>query len=193
MSLEEVEAKYRACSLCSVADYRLDEVSLQFVGNPKATYMVIGEAPVLDEEEGGGLLSGVYGKMLRAAFRAASLSFDEVFYTTLIGCRSTNSPGGKDFDISGTQVRNCNSRVYAMLLEVKPRAVICIGNKVYREFSKVISPSFFTLSFGKVCVLQVSNLSDMLRIEGTENQVSALKKLSSEIAVARELIRREAW
>lgn len=136
-SLSELRAEIEGFSGCGLKETAINLVFSD--GNPEANIMIIGDAPVEDDDRQGKPFMGAHGALLDKMLAAIGLDRDTVYLTNLVFWRP---PGGR----SPTQeeVEACLPFVQQHIALVKPKMVICLGAAVARNilrnsdsFSKV--------------------------------------------------------
>lgn len=78
-----------ACQLCELHKSRTQTVF--GVGDPQARWLIIGEAPGVDEDRQGEPFVGRAGKLLNAMLRAVGLSREQVYIANILKCRPPNN------------------------------------------------------------------------------------------------------
>ncbi|MBI3699333.1 MAG: uracil-DNA glycosylase [Afipia sp.] len=119
-SLEELRAlleKFDGCALKSTA------TRLVFAdGNPKAKFMLVGEAPGRDEDIEGLPFVGVSGKLLDLILAAIGLDRTGVYIANIIPWRP---PGNRDPSPQETQI--CLPFIKRQIELVDPDVLVCLG------------------------------------------------------------------
>lgn len=83
-SLETLQYEVDTCRRCSLHATRTQSVFGS--GNPRATVMVIGDAPDAEEDRQGQSLAGPAGELLEKILAAVHIDRDDVYVTTLVKC-----------------------------------------------------------------------------------------------------------
>jgi DNA polymerase len=110
----------RSCTKCALHATRTQAVF--GVGNRKATWMVIGEAPGADEDKQGEPFVGRAGQLLNSMLRAMGLAREEVFIANILKSRP---PGNRD--PRPEEVRACIPYLFRQIELVNPTLLLCVG------------------------------------------------------------------
>lgn len=120
MGWDELAAKVRVCTLCSLHTTRTQTVF--GVGNRQAEWMVIGEAPGADEDRQGEPFVGRAGQLLNSMLQAIGFPRERVFIANVLKCRP---PGNRD---PKSEEAACCTPYLAQQIElVNPRVILCVG------------------------------------------------------------------
>jgi DNA polymerase len=92
------------------------------MGARRARWMVIGEAPGLDEDRDGDPCAGKAGELLTAMLRACGVQRDEVFLTNVLKCRPLDNR-----EPEAAEVAECLPYLLNQMALVQPELVICLG------------------------------------------------------------------
>jgi DNA polymerase len=106
---EEIELAVRACEACALHRSRTNTVF--GVGDRRARWMIIGEAPGQNEDRQGEPFVGRAGALLNAMLAALGLARDSVFIANTLKCRP---PGNRD--PSHEETAFCNGSISSSLL-----------------------------------------------------------------------------
>jgi DNA polymerase len=92
------------------------------VGNPHATFMLIGEAPGADEDARGEPFVGRAGQLLNKILEAIHFRREEVFICNILKCRPPNNrtPAPEEVD-------HCLPNLRKQIALVRPRVILCLG------------------------------------------------------------------
>ena len=122
MDFQSLKEEYRKCEMCP----KLLESRTQVVfgsGSEDSKILFIGEAPGANEDKQGIPFCGMSGKILNQLLDEVGLSRDDVFITNTILCRpEKNRNPNKD------EVENCRERLDKLILVMKPKVIVTIGN-----------------------------------------------------------------
>ena len=92
------------------------------VGNPKAEWLVIGEAPGAEEDRQGEPFVGRAGQLLNAMLLAIGLPRETVFIANILKCRP---PGNRD--PRPEEVANCLPFLRQQIALLQPRMLLAVG------------------------------------------------------------------
>jgi uracil-DNA glycosylase family 4 len=92
------------------------------VGNPKAPFLFVGEAPGVTEDRTGEPFTGKSGLYLRKVMKEVGFKRGDVYITNCVRCRPpANRPPTKE------EIGSCLTNLIAQLDMVKPRVVVAVG------------------------------------------------------------------
>ena len=120
MDWDALTSTVRGCTRCALHATRTQAVF--GVGNRKATWMVVGEAPGMDEDRQGEPFVGRAGQLLNAMLRAMGLAREEVFIANILKSRP---PGNRD--PRPEEVRACIPYLFRQIELVNPTLLLCVG------------------------------------------------------------------
>ena len=118
--LEQLSLAWRSCVDCALARSRQHVVSYR--GSPTAPIALVGEAPGQEEDLRGVPFVGPSGRVVNDLLLEAKVSFDDVFFVNMVGCRPP-----ADRAPSHEELLACESRALDMLRTVEPIALIMFG------------------------------------------------------------------
>jgi uracil-DNA glycosylase len=113
-------AAVKACQRCSLHQTRTQSVF--GVGNPRAQWLVIGEAPGAEEDRQGEPFVGRAGQLLNSMLKAIGLAREEVFIANILKSRPPNNR-----DPRPEEVRECIPFLYRQIELINPRLILCVG------------------------------------------------------------------
>ncbi|HEX9006030.1 MAG TPA: uracil-DNA glycosylase [Bacteroidota bacterium] len=119
-SLEELERMTHDCKKC-----RLWETRTNFVfgtGNPKATFMVVGEAPGADEDAQGEPFVGRAGQLLNKILAAIGFSREDVYIANILKSRPPNNRKPLP-----DEVEACLPYLQKQIALIHPEVILCLG------------------------------------------------------------------
>jgi DNA polymerase len=119
-SWEALRAEVAGCAQCGLQTSRTQTVF--GVGNPRAEWLIIGEAPGAEEDRQGEPFVGPAGQLLNAMLKAIGLDRAEVFIANVLKCRP---PGNRD--PSPQEVRSCLPYLSRQIALLRPRIILCVG------------------------------------------------------------------
>ncbi len=119
-SLEELERMTHDCKKC-----RLWETRTKFVfgvGNPKATFMLVGEAPGADEDAQGEPFVGRAGQLLNKILAAIGFSREDVYIANILKSRPPNNRKPLP-----DEVEACLPYLQKQIALIHPEVILCLG------------------------------------------------------------------
>ena len=119
-TIDELEAAICNCMKCPLGTTRTKFVF--GVGNPRATFMLVGEAPGADEDAQGEPFVGRAGQLLTKILEAIHFTRDEVFICNILKCR----PPGNRKPLP-EEVDRCIPYLRRQVALVKPKLIVCLG------------------------------------------------------------------
>ncbi len=117
---EPLAAAVAGCERCGLCAGRTRAVF--GAGARRARWMVIGEAPGLDEDRDNDPCAGKAGELLTAMLRACGVQREDVFITNVLKCRPPDNR-----DPEATEVAECLPYLLNQMALVQPELVICLG------------------------------------------------------------------
>ena len=129
----ELEAAVRSCTKCALHATRTQTVF--GVGDCRAQWMFIGEAPGGDEDRQGEPFVGRAGQLLNAILFAMGLKREEVYIANVIKCRP---PGNRD--PQPEEVIQCEPYLLRQIELIKPRLIVALGRHAAHSLLKTEVP-----------------------------------------------------
>lgn len=120
MGWEELVQAVGTCTKCALHATRTQGVF--GVGDRKARWMVIGEAPGADEDRQGEPFVGKAGQLLTSMLRAMGLAREQVFIANILKSRP---PGNRD--PKPDEARACLPYLFRQIELVNPTLLLCVG------------------------------------------------------------------
>lgn len=117
---ETLEREVKGCVRCRLHSTRTQTVF--GVGDRRARWMVIGEAPGADEDVQGEPFVGAAGQLLDRMLLAIDLPRDTVFIANILKCRP---PGNRD--PQPDEVACCLPYLSRQIALVRPALILCVG------------------------------------------------------------------
>jgi DNA polymerase len=120
--LANIEKRWRKCRKCGLYKTRSNVVFWR--GNHKASLVIIGEAPGAQEDMQGEPFIGEAGDLFEDL--CEKINGPEPwssFICNTVGCRPPSNRKPRP-----EEVKSCRARLYAMLMAVKPKAVLLLGS-----------------------------------------------------------------
>jgi uracil-DNA glycosylase len=115
--LREMVAGCTACDLCKARTQ-----TVFGVGNRRAEWLIIGEAPGAEEDRQGEPFVGHAGQLLNAMLLAIGLPRETVFIANVVKCRP---PGNRD--PKPEEVSRCLPYLSAQIALLKPKVMLAVG------------------------------------------------------------------
>ncbi len=129
MDWTELEAAVRVCTKCPLHATRTQTVF--GVGNRKAQWMFVGEAPGADEDRFGEPFVGRAGKLLNAMLFAAGLKREQVYIANVLKSRP---PGNRD--PQPQEVAQCEPYLIRQIELIQPRLIVALGRHAAHSLLK---------------------------------------------------------
>jgi uracil-DNA glycosylase family 4 len=112
-----------AVAMCTACDLHATRTQTVFgVGNARADWLVIGEAPGAEEDRQGEPFVGRAGQLLNAMLLAIGLPRETVFIANVLKCRP---PGNRD--PRPEEVSRCLPYLAAQIALLKPKLILAVG------------------------------------------------------------------
>lgn len=108
------------CTRCELSKSRTQTVF--GIGNQKAHWMIIGEAPGAEEDRRGEPFVGRAGKLLDEMLRAIGESRDSVFIANILKCRPPENRDPKPAEAAA-----CRSYLQRQIDLVQPKIILAVG------------------------------------------------------------------
>ena len=121
------------CTRCELHQGRTQTVF--GVGNPDATWMIIGEAPGAEEDRRGEPFVGRAGKLLDEMLRAIGQGRDQVFIANILKCRP---PGNRDPKVD--EAGACRSYLERQIELINPSIILAVGRIAAQNLLGTDSP-----------------------------------------------------
>lgn len=117
---DSLATEVSACSRCELHCTRTQTVF--GVGNRRATWMVIGEAPGEQEDLQGEPFVGRAGQLLNEMLRAIGLKREEVYIANILKCRPP-----RNRDPKPEEAEACESYLKRQIALIRPRIILAAG------------------------------------------------------------------
>ena len=105
------------------------------VGNRRATWLFVGEAPGADEDRQGEPFVGRAGQLLNAMLFALGLKREEVYIANVLKCRP---PGNRD--PQPEEVAKCEPFLIRQIALIRPRLIVALGRHAAHSLLKTEMP-----------------------------------------------------
>jgi DNA polymerase len=92
------------------------------IGNPRATLMLIGEAPGADEDAQGEPFVGKAGQLLNKILEAIHFRREEVYICNILKCRPPNNRTPQ-----AEEVEQCIPYLQRQIGLIRPKVILCLG------------------------------------------------------------------
>jgi uracil-DNA glycosylase family 4 len=119
----------RTCTKCALHKTRTQTVF--GVGNHRAQWMFIGEAPGADEDAQGEPFVGRAGQLLYAMLAALGLKREEVFIANVLKCRPPNNR-----DPQADEVEHCEPYLIRQIELIQPKLIVALGRHAAHSLLK---------------------------------------------------------
>jgi uracil-DNA glycosylase family 4 len=117
---EPLRERIAGCTACDLCKTRTQTVF--GVGNQRADWLIIGEAPGAEEDRQGEPFVGRAGQLLNAMLLAIGLPRESVFIANVLKCRP---PGNRD--PKPEEVSRCLPYLSAQIALLKPKVILVVG------------------------------------------------------------------
>jgi DNA polymerase len=133
MGWEALEQAVRTCTRCVLHTTRTQAVF--GVGDRRARWMIIGEAPGAEEDRQGEPFVGRAGQLLNAMLEAIGLSRQQVFIANILKSRP---PGNRD--PKPEESRACLPYLYRQIELIDPVLILCVGRIAAQTLLRTDAP-----------------------------------------------------
>ena len=120
LSWDQLANTVRQCTRCEL--YKTRKQTVFGVGNLRAEWMIIGEAPGADEDLQGEPFVGRAGQLLNSMLQAIGFPREQVYIANVLKCRP---PGNRD--PKPDEAASCASYLTRQIEMVNPRVILCLG------------------------------------------------------------------
>jgi len=128
-----LEAAVNTCTRCRLSETRSNTVF--GVGNRKADWMVIGEAPGAEEDRQGEPFVGRAGQLLNAMLKAIGLAREEVYIANILKSRPPQNR-----DPQSDEVAACEPFLRRQIQLIQPRIILALGRIAAQNLLKTATP-----------------------------------------------------
>ncbi|MHB1587606.1 MAG: uracil-DNA glycosylase [Acidiferrobacteraceae bacterium] len=129
----ELKREVESCRRCPLHAGRTQTVF--GTGNPKASWMFVGEAPGAEEDRQGEPFVGRAGQLLNAMLFAVGLKRDEVYIANVLKCRPPSNR-----DPADPEVCACEPFLARQIALVQPRLIVAMGRFAAHSLLKTDTP-----------------------------------------------------
>ncbi len=130
---DALAGRVATCSRCALAATRTNTVF--GVGDRKARWLIVGEAPGADEDRQGEPFVGRAGQLLNSMLRAAGYDRGQVFIANVLKCRP---PGNRD--PLPEEARCCLPYLHRQIALLDPDLILCVGRIAAQNLLGVDTP-----------------------------------------------------
>jgi uracil-DNA glycosylase len=116
----ELRARVAACTRCALSGTRTQTVF--GVGNLRAEWLIVGEAPGADEDRKGEPFVGRAGQLLNSMLRAVGLTREQVYIANVLKCRP---PGNRD--PNPNEAAECLPYLERQIALLQPKIMLAVG------------------------------------------------------------------
>ncbi len=128
-----LRAEVAACTRCGLQHGRLQTVF--GVGNARANWLIVGEAPGAEEDRQGEPFVGRAGQLLNAMLRAIGSPRETVYIANVLKCRP---PGNRD--PRPDEVRHCLPYLQRQIALIEPKLILAVGRIAAQNLLGVDTP-----------------------------------------------------
>ena len=128
-----LQRRVAGCTQCDLAQSRTQTVF--GVGDQKADWLIIGEAPGAEEDRQGEPFVGRAGQLLTGMLKAIGLKRDQVYIANILKCRPPNNR-----DPQANEVEQCEAYLQRQIALLQPRIILCVGRIAAHNLLKTTTP-----------------------------------------------------
>lgn len=130
---ERLREQVAACRRCALHETRTQTVF--GVGDPRARWLVIGEAPGADEDAKGEPFVGRAGQLLNEMIRAVGLRREQVYIANILKCRPPNNRDPKP-----EEAASCRGYLDRQIQWIAPALILAVGRIAAQNLLGVETP-----------------------------------------------------
>ena len=130
---EELRARVAACTRCGLSATRTQTVF--GVGSQQAEWLIVGEAPGMEEDRQGEPFVGRAGQLLNSMLRAIGLARSEVYIANVLKCRPPHNR-----DPAATETTECLPYLERQIALLKPRIMLAVGRIAAQNLLRTDTP-----------------------------------------------------
>ncbi len=127
---QQLEREVAACTKCALYETRTQAVF--GVGNRKADWMIIGEAPGRDEDRQGEPFVGRAGRLLNSMLEAMGFAREDVYIANILKSRPP-----KNRDPKPEEVAACEPYLKRQIALINPKIILAVGRVAAQNLLKV--------------------------------------------------------
>lgn len=125
-----LQAEVSICNRCDLCQQRQQTVF--GVGNRNADWLVVGEAPGVEEDAVGEPFVGANGKLLNQMLLAIGLKREEVYIVNIVKCRPID-----DRDPRAVEVAACEAYLKQQITLIQPKIIFAVGRIAAQNLLKL--------------------------------------------------------
>ncbi len=129
-ALEQEVSLCQACSLCETRNK-----TVLGIGNKHADFLLIGEAPGLNDDLQGEPFVGLAGKLLNEMLQSIGLHREQVYMTNMLKCRPPNNR-----EPQSDEVDSCRDYLQRQIVLIKPKIIFTLGRTAAQSLLKTQRP-----------------------------------------------------
>lgn len=129
LNWQELKTVVAECQLCDLSTNR--EKVIFGAGNQSSSLMILGDAPVAEDEKQGLPFSGEAGNLLTAMIRAMGYQRHDVYISNLVKCRT-----GENQDPSAEEVAVCDAYLKRQIQLIQPKVILALGSVTAQRLFK---------------------------------------------------------
>ena len=130
---QSLRGEVSACEKCELHRGRTQTVF--GVGDTRADWMIIGEAPGAEEDRQGEPFVGRAGKLLNSMLEAVGLAREQVYIANILKCRPPNNRDPKP-----EEVNQCEDYLARQVRMIQPQIILAVGRIAAQNLLKVDTP-----------------------------------------------------
>ncbi len=131
--LNYLSRQVETCNSCELHKFRTNTVF--GIGNKDADWLVIGEAPGVDEDLKGEPFVGRAGKLLNSMLLSVGLQRKDVFIANILKCRPP-----KNRDPKPDEVKACEKYLRQQIKLINPKIILALGRIAAQNLLKSTTP-----------------------------------------------------
>jgi DNA polymerase len=183
MDWETLQRTVAGCTLCGLEKTRTQTVF--GVGDRKAQWMVIGEAPGADEDARGEPFVGRAGQLLNSMLKAIGLERSQVYIANILKCRPPNNREPRP-----EEAGLCRSYLDRQIELIQPQIILAVGRIAAQNLLQTETPigrmrgTAYTYGARQIPVVVTYHPAYLLRSPGEK------RKAWTDLQFAQEVLRR---
>jgi DNA polymerase len=130
---EQLCTRVAACTRCGLSATRTQTVF--GVGNQRAEWLIVGEAPGMEEDRQGEPFVGRAGQLLNSMLRAIGLARSEVYIANVLKCRPPHNR-----DPAANETAECLPYLERQIALLKPRIMLAVGRIAAQNLLRTDTP-----------------------------------------------------
>ncbi|MFO7640393.1 MAG: uracil-DNA glycosylase [Candidatus Competibacteraceae bacterium] len=133
MDWEELTAEARQCQACGLCATRTQVVF--GVGDRRADWLIVGEAPGADEDRQGEPFVGRAGKLLDPMLQAIGLQREQVYIANILKCRPPDNR-----EPTPAEAASCRPFLHRQIDLIRPRIILAVGRVAAQNLLETETP-----------------------------------------------------